>query len=70
MKKAKGWLAVLFLFVSLFGLATQTEATQMKGSTSFKKYVTVTKSNYNVWNNFNWVKKTDTKQLLNQTYYA
>lgn len=70
MKKAKGWLAVLFLFVSLFGLVTHTEATQMKGNTSFKKYVTVTKSNYNVWNNFNWVKKTDTKQLFNQTYYA
>ncbi|UDM79000.1 serine hydrolase [Vagococcus fluvialis] len=37
---------------------------------SLGKYVTVTKGNYDVWQNFSWKRKTTTKNLQNNTYQA
>lgn len=37
---------------------------------SFKKYVSVTTSNYTIWQNFNWKPKNSTKNYRNQTLHA
>lgn len=33
-------------------------------------YVTISKNNYSMWSNFNWTKKSDTKQFMYKTYQA
>ena len=39
-------------------------------STAYNKYVTLTRQNYPIWQNFSWVEKNNTTNLLHQTYLA
>ncbi|MEG0732498.1 MAG: polysaccharide deacetylase family protein [Vagococcus sp.] len=56
------------------GYINQKATTTTKGPEGsyqhFKKYVSVTTSNYSIWQNFNWKKKSTTKNYKNQTLYA
>ncbi|MFY8331283.1 polysaccharide deacetylase family protein [Vagococcus carniphilus] len=56
------------------GYINQNAASVAKGPQgsyqNFNKYVSVTTSNYSIWQNFDWKKKSSTKNYRNQTLHA